>query len=251
MKFRSRLNDRWAGAAVLTGMLLVAGACGTSSGESDVGVASLSDNAESAPEEADTATADTAVEAPDNPEDAFALFNECMTETGFGFGGGISISVSGGGAAPGGVIEVEPGGTVLGDDELDPQQQDGSFEDFDPEAFDKARETCEGHLANIDNGFDMTPEQQAAFEDAQLEWSECMRDQGVDVPEFDGSGGPGLSVGVIEGPADGADPQSGTPSFDDFDFDFEAFGEAAEICQSVYEQFDELDGLFDEDQANG
>ena len=206
----------------------------------DAGVASLDDSAPSATAEAQTTAADTAVEAPENPEDAFALFNQCMTDAGFGFG--EAISINGSGDALGGAIAVDIGGTNPGEGQLDPQEQVQSFEDFDFEEFEEANDSCEGHLTNIDSGFDMTPEQQAAFDDAQLDWTDCMREQGVEVPDFDGAGSGTI---VIEQTVEGADPQSGVPSFDDSDFNFENFEAAADICQSVYDEYDELDGLFE------
>ncbi len=245
MNFESIPNRRWARAALLSTLLLVASACGSAGRNDDSGVASLTESVDigASVENGDTSSVDAGLEAPENPEDAFALFNECMTKAGFDFGSAVSVGVGSSGS-----IDVEPGEAIVPDG-VDPQQNSGSLEDFDPEAFDRANETCEGHLANIDSGFDLTPEQQAAIDDAQLEWSACMSDQGVEVPELQSSNG-GSGAIVIDGSAEAADPQSGEASFEDFDFDFEAFDEAAQICQSVYDQYDELDGLFDENPAD-
>lgn len=246
MRFRSSTSGRGSALAVFIPLLMIVGACGSGDEGAGGGVASLTDDGTGPSAGADAAPDDTGLEAPENPEDAFALFGECMTDAGFDFGEAISV---GGGDGSGGAITVEPGGTVLGNDEIDPQQQGGSLEEFDLDAFDEANEACEGHLANIDGGFDLSPEQEAAFEDAQLEWSRCMEEQGIEVPEVDGSGGAG--VVIVEGPVGDADPQGGSASFEDLEFDFEGFEEAAELCQSVYDQYDELDGLFDEGQVNG
>ena len=222
MKIRSTPKSRWAGAPVLAGIALFASACGGGGVSVDAGVASLDDSAPSATAEAQTTAADTAVEAPENPEDAFALFNQCMTDAGFGFG--EAISINGSGDALGGAIAVDIGGTNPGEGQLDPQEQVQSFEDFDFEEFEEANDSCEGH------------------DDAQLDWTDCMREQGVEVPDFDGAGSGTI---VIEQTVEGADPQSGVPSFDDSDFNFENFEAAADICQSVYDEYDELDGLFE------
>lgn len=240
MNLQSNPNHRRARAAVLSTFLLLASACGSGTTNDAGGVASLTDNTDvdASVEDSDAGPVDGGLEAPENPEDAFALFNQCMSEAGFNFESAVSVGVGSSGS-----IDVEPGG-VMATDEVDPQQRSGSIDDFDPEAFDRANKACEGHLANIDGGFDLTPEQQAALDDAQLEWSTCMSDLGVDVPVLQGSTS-GAGAIVIEGSAESADPQSGDASFEDFDFDFEAFDEAAQTCQSVYDQYDELDGLFD------
>lgn len=228
MKFRSMFNGKWVSTAGLTAVLFLAAACGGDDVSTDAGIASLNDGAD----QVDTAPVDTALEAPENPEDAFALFGQCMTDAGFDFGDTAGAS---------GLIQIAPNAAVSGDDDANPQDQSGSFEDFDPEAFDEANEACEGHLANVDSGFDMTPEQQAAFEDAQLEMSECMEEQGFAIPEL-ASAGDGGTI-LIEDAAEVDNPQSGSSSVNDLDFDFEGFEEAAEMCQSV---FDGLDGQFTE-----
>ena len=167
---------------------------------------------------------------PTDAEDAFALFNQCMAD--HGIEGGISVSV-GGDASSGAVQidEMEPG-------EIDPQAGSGSIDDFDMEDLDAANKACEGHLANIDAGFDLTPEQQAAFDDAQLEFNDCMAEHGVEVPDL-GSGSGGIVVGRAVASEDG-DPQAGGLNLDDQDFDFEAFDKAAKACDFVFEQVEDL-----------
>ncbi len=168
------------------------------------------------------------LEAPDNPEDAFALFNECMEE--HGIAGGVTVFA--GGDAETGAVEIEP----MEIEEVDPQTAGGSLEDFDADMYDEANKACEGHLANIDAGFDMTPEQQAAFDDAQLEFADCMAEHGIDVPEPASSGG-GI---VVSAATEEGDPQSGVGSPDDLDFDFEAFDEAAKDCDSAFAQLESI-----------
>lgn len=202
-------NPQRAAVALLIGpMLLMATACGSS---------------------ADSQTsARDGVEAPDNPEDAMALFNECMDEHGFG---GTVTAIAAGGA--------EAGGIPIGEadvQEIDPQANGGSFEDFDKEAFDEANEACGEHLANLDGGFDPTPEQEAAMADAQLAFADCMAEQGIEMPEIASSDGGFATTAQID-PSE-VDPQSGELSPDDLDFDFEAFNEAATACNSVFDQLE-------------
>lgn len=167
----------------------------------------------------------TDAEAPDDPELAYALYDECMAEYGFDF------STSFGGDGEDGAIDIQESEIELDD----PQAQQLDVEDFD-EVFDEANAACEQHLANIDDGFDLDPEQQALLEDAQLEWAACMRDAGFDIPDMD-SDGVGISIQV--GPVDG-DPQSG--GIDGNDFDFEAFEEAAAGCDSAFDALGETLG---------
>lgn len=221
-------HGKWVRTAGLTAVILLAAACGGDDVSTDEGIASLNEGAD----QVDTVPVDAAVEAPENPEDAFALFGQCMTDAGFDFGDTAGAT---------GLIQIAPNAADSGDDVVNPQDQGGSFEDFDAEAFDEANKVCEGHLANVDSGFDMTPEQQAAFDDAQLEMSKCMEEQGFAIPDLV-SGGDGGTI-LIEDVPGVDDPQSGSSSTDDLDFDFEGFQEASEMCQSV---FDDLDGQFTE-----
>ncbi|MCP4959016.1 MAG: hypothetical protein GY925_07060 [Actinomycetia bacterium] len=210
---------------VLTSAVLLA-ACGGSDTVAEDAVASIGDvtpASEESTNDRDESTVDE-LEAPENPEDAFELFNQCMADAGVD---GLAITVS---EASGGAIEIpaDDGGAT---GEVDPQQSQGSLEDFDIEEFEAANEACEGHLANIDQGFDVSPEEQARLEDTQLEWASCMQEQGVDVPDFDVTGS---SVGItIHGDAIESDPQTGQASLDDLDF--EAFREAAKACSHIFE----------------
>jgi len=56
------------------------------------------------------------------------------------------------------------------------------------------------------------------------------------VPEFDGGSGGLVVVGEVD--SSSVDPQSGDISLDDLDF--EAFNEAAQACNHVFEQFETL-----------
>lgn len=226
---RPQGRKRQALLAFTTSLVLLAAACGSSTTEAATsdGVASIDDGA--APTDAASPDPDEetgGVEAPENPEDAFELFNQCMTDAGFDFGAAIAV---GPGDEAGGVISVSPDGELP--DDVDPQNGSGSLADFDIEEFETANEACEGHLANIDQGFDLSPEEQARMEDAQLEFSKCMEDQGFEMPDFS-AGGSGIIVSEVE--VGDVDPQSGQPSIDDLDFD--EFNEAAQACDHVFEE---------------
>ncbi len=223
-------SRRPVGAAALSVFLLLASACGSSSNTDTDAVASLDDD--NGPSETDASADDEpALEAPDDPEDAFALYGECMTDAGFGFGGSFAIGGPGADA-----IDVTELDEQVDPSETDPQQA-GSFDDLDPEAFEEANAQCEGHLDGIDAGFDLSPEEQAAFDDAQLEFTECMEEQGVDMPEITTGGAGMVTVEEVE-----IDPESGEPSFDDLDFDIAAFEEAAEPCQHILEELEPTTG---------
>ena len=83
------------------------------------------------------------------------------------------------------------------------------------EEFESAFENCEDILRNaLPEQFDLDPEVEAALVDASLEFSQCMRDQGIDFP----------------------DPKPGEFGFfafrdADIDFSSEAVQDAFEICQ--------------------
>jgi hypothetical protein len=55
---------------------------------------------------------------------------------------------------------------------------------IDPEAFQQATEVC-----GEPPGREMSPEDEAAMQDAALEFAECMRDKGYDMPDPDVSNG--------------------------------------------------------------
>ncbi|MEM9467499.1 MAG: hypothetical protein AAGA90_19145 [Actinomycetota bacterium] len=213
-----------------------AGACGdgasTETGAQPDGVATLSDgDTETTDEPSGDAETTGSLDAPDDPELAYGLYDDCMADHGFDF----QTSVAG---DDGDGLSVEDQTLELDD----PQTQ--AFDD--PEefgaAFDEANATCEQHLANVDAGFDLSPEQQALMEDAQLEWAQCMRDAGIDIPDMDQSGG---AISIEIG-GDESDPQSG--GLDGNNADFEAFEAAAEGCEDA---FDALEETFEDTEGEG
>ena len=99
--------------------------------------------------------------------------------------------------------------------DIDGNPQFDNLEIENEEEFESAFENCEDILRNaLPEQFDLDPEVEAALVDASLEFSQCMRDQGIDFP----------------------DPKPGEFGFfafrdADIDFSSEAVQEAFEICQ--------------------
>ena len=99
--------------------------------------------------------------------------------------------------------------------DIDGNPQFDNLEIEDEDEFERAFENCEDILRNaLPEQFDLDPEVEAALVDASLEFSQCMRDQGIDFPD----------------PKPG---EFGFFAFRDADIDFgsEAVQEAFEICQ--------------------
>ena len=99
--------------------------------------------------------------------------------------------------------------------DIDGNPQFDNLEIENEEEFERAFENCEDILRNaLPEQFDLDPEVEAALVDASLEFSQCMRDQGIDFP----------------------DPKPGELGFfafrdADIDFTSEAVQNAFEICQ--------------------
>lgn len=243
---RSKRGTRGTGVVVaLVGLVLTAAACGAEDhgdGAAVDGVASLRD---ASAEETDGETSDQAadstsggeLDAPEDPDEAFALFNECLEEHGVDVGDGFVVA--GGDVA----LDVAPANRAEAGDGQATQVfvagegPGGTLPEID-EDFLAANEECQPHLANVTRGFDLTPEQEAAMEDAQLAFQQCMSEHGIDGGGFSIAIGAGPALEVEEGPdAERVPP----PSIEDIDP--EQFAAAAEECQSVYDEYPELDGV--------
>ncbi len=221
---------------IVAGLVLLAAACGTSRAET-TGVASLAtdDNA------ANGSTSDDLLEvdAPEDPDEAFAAYEECMEAEGIEFGGSIaSYSVVEGLEVDGYASGVTLEGSAEGGD---PQQPPLDLDDFDFEAFQDATQKCSPLLENAGGGYELSPEDRAAFDDAQLAFADCMAEQGIEVPDFSGATVTG-AIGVASASITlhPPDPQGDT-GFISPDFDFETFEAAASECQHA---FDDLDRSF-------
>ena len=122
-------------------------------------------------------------------EEGILNFAQCMREEGINF--------------------PDPTFDIDGNPEFD------NLEIENEEEFENAFESCEDILRNaLPEQFDLDPEVEAALVDASLEFSQCMRDQGIDFP----------------------DPKPGEFGFfafrdADIDFSSEEVQEAFEICQ--------------------
>ena len=158
-------------------LLLVFSAC-TIGGEESQGVITI-----------ESTTATTIVDEEITFEEGVLDFAQCMREEGINF----------------------PDPTF----DIDGNPQFDNLEIENEEEFENAFENCEDILRNaLPEQFDLDPEVEAALVDASLEFSQCMRDQGIDFP----------------------DPKPGEFGFfafrdADIDFSSEAVQEAFEICQ--------------------
>jgi hypothetical protein len=217
--------------AVGVGLLLAAPACGSAAADGGEGVASIVGGGS---EQAAAAADDP--EAPSDPDEAFALFEECLSDQGFDFESvaGDDAEIGGGEAPDGRALVIERAGPRDGSD---PQAGSGGrLVVDDPDAFQEAEEVCRPHLANVQRDIDLSPEQEAAMEDAQLRFADCMEEHGIEGLDVAAGGGPGIDIRserVDEGPA-APDPD---------DLDFEALQEATEACMGIFDEYPELEDV--------
>jgi hypothetical protein len=199
---------------VTAALSLIAVACG-GGGAGPEGVASLS-----APDSATTVPApdgstggdstDGDAEGEVDTEQALLDFAECMREH------GIDIedpSFSGDG---GGFIRIGP----------PPGDGAGDTPDADVEAMQAAQEACSEHLEGIAQEFgEIDPTER---QDQALEFAQCMRDHGVDMPDPDFS-----DVGPEFSSEDGEGEAPSGP-FGDLDPEDPAFQAALEECGGIF-----------------
>ena len=158
-------------------MLLIFSAC-TIGGEESQGVVTI-----------ESTTETTIVDEEITFEEGVLDFAQCMREEGINF----------------------PDPTF----DIDGNPQFDNLEIENEEEFESAFENCEDILRNaLPEQFDLDPEVEAALVDASLEFSQCMREQGIDFPD----------------PKPG---EFGFFAFRDADIDFtsEVVQNAFEICQ--------------------
>ena len=159
-------------------VLVVAFTACTIGGEESQGVVTI-----------DSTTQTTFVDEETTFEEGVLNFAQCMREEGINF--------------------PDPTFDIDGNPEFD------NLEIENEDEFENAFESCEDILRNaLPEQFDLDPEVEAALVDASLEFSQCMRDQGIDFP----------------------DPKPGEFGFfafrdADIDFSSEEVQEAFEICQ--------------------
>ena len=155
-----------ANAAAVALAIALLGACGGGSGDDDAGedVASLDDDVSSTESSPDgTATDDTTAT---DPEEAMLAFTECMRDHGIdmpdpqvGEEGEFGINL-----------------------EATPENED------DLEA---AQEACQPLLEDVRGEIEIDPEREAEMRQQMLDFAECMRDHGIDMPDpvFSDDGG--------------------------------------------------------------
>lgn len=175
------------------GLVLIVAACGgSSSGESDSASGIVQSGDLDAPAQeipspatsegeqaaADTSDADSIPSEVDPeeiaPEDGFLMFAQCLRDEGLDVSDPDFSSSSGRG----------PGGFLRDVDRQDPEVQ-------------AALEVCRPLIRN--SRPELTAEEQAERQDAQLAFAACLRDQGLDVadPDFGGGGGGGGAGGGL------------------------------------------------------
>jgi hypothetical protein len=136
---------------------------------------------------------DDASASENSREEAGLRFAECMREH------GIDVPDP----QPGGEIQIGgPGSADI------PPPSDPAFQD--------AFEACEDELGEAGPA-DLSAEERQELEDAALEFAQCMREHGIDMPDPQVGSGPGGGFGMIF--EEGADPDS------------PAFQEASQACE--------------------
>lgn len=185
--------------ALVAGILVLAacGGSGSDSGPDAIASAADVETAEEPPSAggesgtaaadasgSDTASTDAASdnEAPDNLQDAVLELATCLRDQGLD----VSDPDFSGGAGP--------GGRGFFGGEIDPNDPD----------VQAALEACGSAFENLAPDFE--PEDQVAFQDQILELTKCLREQGLDVPDPDFSGGFGEG-GAFRSALDPNDPQ--------------------------------------------
>jgi hypothetical protein len=194
-------------AITVAALALVMAACG--GGDDTQGVASLQD-----PDSTTTTTTGGARDEGDgsavDSEQALLEFAECMREHGIDM---EDPSISGEG---GGFIRIGPPPGAGGD---------GSDNDF--EAMEEAREACSEFLEGVTQQFgEIDPTE---MQDQALEFAQCVRDQGFDVPDPDFS-----DIGPDVQSEEGGDGEVGGGPFGDIDPEDPAFQAALEECGDIF-----------------
>lgn len=180
---------------ILTVFALVLAACGTSA---DGEVATLEDTGTTAPQS-------SADPQDDDAEEALLAFAQCMRDNGISEFPDPELDQNGN-------LQIFGGGGGGGAGQL------GADQSTIEAAFDECADLIEGVISEAFRNID-----QSEFQDNFLEFATCMRDQGIDMPDPDFSGGFGPGEGGRRG------------LFGDIDPLDPAFQEAAEECQDIFE----------------
>ncbi len=132
---------------------------------------------------------------PEDPEEAMLAYTKCMRDQGIDMPDPISDD------------DGESGAFVVEDD----SRVGGDMEDFMA-----AEEECAPLLEAAMSDIEVDPELQAEMREDMLEFTECMREQGIDMPDpvFNEDGG-GMSVEMSEGaPAEAGEPFEPDPGME-------------------------------------
>ena len=158
-------------AALVAAITIVSlAACGGGGGDGNgAQVASIDDSSPDAT--TDGTTDDTTADAPTDPEEAMLAFTECMRDHGVDMPDPEMAKPATGGAKPGNAVIAVEGNP-------------------DDPTFQKANEACEPLMANMRSDLEDDPERLAEMKEQMLEFAQCMRDQGIDMPDptFDENG---------------------------------------------------------------
>jgi hypothetical protein len=180
---------------MLVAITIIAASCSSQGSTSEVATLESVPGASSdvVPEQADPL-----VEA----EEAMLAFTQCLRDQGIDIGD-ATVGADGSLQLPPIEFTIESDGS------------EGDEPDFS--AFEEKMAPCEGLLDGV-GGIGSSTDA-SGFEDALVEYTQCMRDNGVDMPDPDFSG----NGGIIDLGADGMDEDG-----------FEA---ADAVCRSVFESF--------------
>jgi hypothetical protein len=210
---------------VLALFLAACGSGGLADDDSD-GVASLGTDTPTTTGDGSDDSAD-GVEAPTDRNEAFVLYDRCMAKEGF-------PTDAAGQANDGPTVHVEGS-----EDEAAPTQRivgPGGRIDIAPEdleAYEAANQVCSAHLANISQGEEFTPEQQAALEDANLRVQQCLDEKGIDAQISIGGGDTG---GLVQ--SDESDDNA--PPANQGEVDAEEVEAAMAECMAIFDEYPEL-----------
>ncbi len=151
-----------------------------------------------------------------DPQEAMLAYTECMRDHGIDMPDPVMAGSTQGGSKGGGpVIEVHSAGSV-------PDGADGPAFNLDDKEFKEASAACDSLLDDVIGQIDIDPEQEAEMRQQLLDYSQCMRDQGIDFPDpvFNDNGGVSINVSGGEG--------NGPSKIDD-----EKMQAASEACSDI------------------
>lgn len=165
MRTRHHTSRAVAGVLLAAGLLVACGGGGNDADADDV--ASLG---------TDDSTTETSVEGSTpskDPEEAMLEFTECMRDHGVDM--------------PDPEVDGSGGGRVI--------TMEGNM--MDNENFEEAQEACEPLMEAAVGDIERDPEREAEMREQMLEYAQCMRDHGIDMPDptFNDNGGVEMQMG--------------------------------------------------------